>query len=166
MNAAHVTSETEKVRAALATRTSGFPLIDGRPQQHQLEDREAKQRVRRFTAAAITGFGALVVAASAHAELRTNDAWTGPDKTLHAAAGALVGSSVTVVTGRPLYGFIAGTAVGALKELSDSRHPGAHDCSLQDLLMTSAGAAVGSYTGGVFLTYYRGRTGVAIRKEF
>jgi len=116
----------------------------------------------RTIAAALT----LGAALSAHAEFRTNDSWTGPDKNLHAGAGLAIGATVTLATGRPLYGFLAGSAFGVLKELSDSRHPGTHDCTAQDLAVTVMGAAVGAYTGGLFVTYYRGRTGVAIQRSF
>jgi hypothetical protein len=56
---APLTSETAKVRTALAERLRGVPVIQGRPQERQLDERAAKQRERRFTATPLTGFGAL-----------------------------------------------------------------------------------------------------------
>lgn len=121
---------------------------------------------RKFSHRAAAPLGALFLAASAHAGgMQTNDAWTGADKTKHLSVGFAIGGAVTAMTGRPLYGFAAGTAIGALKELSDAHSTG-HTSSFQDFAVTAAGAAIGAYTGGVVLTYYRGRTGVAITKEF
>ena len=95
----------------------------------------------------------------------TNDQWTGADKTKHLGVGFAIGGAVTVMTNRPMYGFVAGTVVGVVKELADSRSAG-HHSSLQDAIVTSAGAAMGAYTGGVVITYFRGRAAVSISKEF
>lgn len=71
------------------------------------------------------------------------DNWTGQDKTKHFAAGAAIGSAGTLVFKDPDKGFLLGVAVGALKEVRDSRGHGT--CSLQDFGVTALGAAAGAY---------------------
>lgn len=73
----------------------------------------------------------------------TSDMWRGPDKTKHLIGGAAIGSAVTLATDKPFYGWMAGTAVGALKEAVDRRGYGT--CSFQDFAVTSLGAAAGAY---------------------
>lgn len=73
------------------------------------------------------------------------DSWTGTDKTLHFGGGAAVGIAVTLATDKPAYGIAAGAAVGLAKELYDTQHRDIHTPSVKDLLVTVAGAAVGSY---------------------
>jgi uncharacterized protein YfiM (DUF2279 family) len=86
--------------------------------------------------------GLLLTPIFAHA-----DSWTGPDKTLHFAGGAVVGAAVTLATDKPLYGIAAGAAVGLAKELYDSQHRDKHTPSSKDFAVTVAGAVVGSYSG-------------------
>lgn len=90
--------------------------------------------------------------------------WTGSDKALHFGAGATIAFATTLGTGKPLWGFGAGAAVGALKELSD-RSGG---CSSgKDFGVTVLGAAVGAFAGDRWLVYQqRGTTVVAYRTEF
>lgn len=85
----------------------------------------------------------------------THDGWSGPDKTKHLIGGAAIGAAVTYATEKPLYGWAAGTAVGALKEVIDSRGHGT--CSFQDFAVTSLGAAAGAYgTAWVILPMKKG----------
>lgn len=109
---------------------------------------------------------AALVAASigANAACRANDRFGGNDKTLHFGGGAVISTLVTVHTADPWKGFYAGAAAGVVKEAVDST--GAGDCSLQDLIVTVAGAAVGAYTGSVIVTRLQGRTLVAYTKSF
>lgn len=80
-----------------------------------------------------------------------NDAWTGRDKTLHFAAGAAIGSAGTLAFKDPHKGFLLGTGVGLLKEVYDRQHPDQHQCSLQDFVVTAAGAAAGAYGTAWFI---------------
>lgn len=73
----------------------------------------------------------------------TKDAWTGPDKNRHFAAGAIIGSATTLVFKDPNYGFLAGTVAGAFIEIRDAR--GAGVCSFQDFAVTVLGAGAGAY---------------------
>lgn len=98
--------------------------------------------------------------------MTTHDQWTGEDKAKHAAAGFVIGASVTAATENVGYGIAAGIIVGAIKEYSDMRQPLKHTSSLQDLLVTAAGAAVGANLAGFVITYSRGRTGVAYSRSF
>lgn len=72
-----------------------------------------------------------------------SDKWTGPDKNKHFAAGAIAGSAGTLVFKDADKGFLVGVAVGAAKEIYDSRGHGT--CSLQDFTVTALGAAAGAY---------------------
>lgn len=107
-----------------------------------------------------------ILTTTAHAGMKTDDAWTGHDKLRHLEAGFLIGSGVTLATDSVGYGIAAGIIVGAVKEYSDMRHPLKHTASLQDLLVTAAGAAIGANLAGVVLTYSRGRTGIAYERSF
>jgi uncharacterized protein YfiM (DUF2279 family) len=91
--------------------------------------------------------------------------WTGNDKDLHFVAGATISFATTLGTEKPLWGFAAGTAVGALKELSDR---GGNGCSSgKDFGVTVLGAAVGAFAGDRVLVYRnKGTTVVAYRQEF
>lgn len=86
---------------------------------------------------------AVALSFGAQAKCLTRDKWTGVDKNMHFVAGAFIGVGATVKFRDPLAGFAAGVAVGALKELSDSR--GGGTCSLQDFAVTAIGAALGVY---------------------
>lgn len=74
---------------------------------------------------------------------KLNDAWKGPDKTKHVAAGALIGSSVTYMTERPEYGVLATFVAAAGKEANDRRGYGT--CSFQDFAVTMASGIAASY---------------------
>lgn len=71
-----------------------------------------------------------------------SDAWTGPDKTKHAIAGAAIGAVVTFVTKSPLYGALATAAVAAVKEVYDSFGYGTP--SFQDLVVTAVSGGFAS----------------------
>lgn len=107
---------------------------------------------------------ALVLATSANAKCITNDRWTGPDKNLHLAAGLFAGAGAMAQTQDPFKGFLFGTAVGALKEVVDSR--GSGTCSLQDFAATAVGAAVGAYGGSWLIGYSAGRAFINYNAEF
>lgn len=72
------------------------------------------------------------------------DSWTGPDKTKHFAAGAIIGGAGTLVFKDPDYGFALGAGIGVLKEIYDKQHSN-HTCSFQDFGVTMLGAGVGAY---------------------
>lgn len=86
------------------------------------------------------------------------------DKRLHFAGGAVISTLATVHTGDPWKGFWLGTAAGVAKEVLDAGGTGS--CSVQDLLATTAGAALGAWTGGWIVTRSQGRTLVAYTASF
>jgi len=94
----------------------------------------------------------------------TNDTMRGWDKKAHFAGGAVIATVATMHTGDPWKGFWVGTAVGVAKEALDAT--GVGTCSLQDALATTAGAALGAWTGGLIVTRVQGRTVVAYATEF
>jgi predicted TIM-barrel enzyme len=147
-----MSAHIDRVLATLAGYKSPFPLVVA-----------AKPVV---TAARVLAMAAAVVAGSAQAGMTTDDAWAGHDKNMHFGAGVLIGSGMTLATGSVGYGIAAGIIVGAVKEYSDLRRPLKHTSSLQDLLVTAAGAAVGAYSTNWVLTYTRGQTGVAYTRSF
>ncbi|MGQ3051112.1 MAG: hypothetical protein ACT6S0_04950 [Roseateles sp.] len=111
---------------------------------------------------------ALVVACSFASAIerkcRTDDLWRGPDKTKHMLGGAAIASAVTLATKEPHWGFAAGLAVGAAKEIWDRR--GSGTCSFQDFAVTAGGAAAGAYgTAWLILPQRRG-VAVAYVKAF
>lgn len=101
-------------------------------------------------------FAALVASAQA----ARADEWTGQDKQMHFAAGAVIAAAGSVAYGQRT-GFLIGTAAGVAKELVDSQRTG-HVVSAKDALATAAGAWVGSYVPGLVL----GRRFVGIRVKF
>ncbi len=94
----------------------------------------------------------LLFSGSVYAEFRTNDVWHGRDKAQHAIVGVAIGSAVTVATNRWEYGFAAGCAAGAVKEMHDYRHKQHHDSTFQDLAVTCLGAAIGSKLTHIVIT--------------
>ena len=90
------------------------------------------------------------------------DAWTGPDKQLHFAGGAVVAGAVTLATGRADWGFVASTTVGVVKEVYDMRNRRFHTPSVKDAIVTMAGAAVGAAVVGLVIT----PSGFFYRTEF
>lgn len=106
----------------------------------------------------------LLSAASVQARCITNDRWTGPDKVQHLAIGAGISWVGTLHTKDPMKGFYWGAAAGIAKELLDA--DGSGTCSLQDAAVTVVGAAIGAYTGGLVVTYLKGRVTVAYATSF
>lgn len=74
------------------------------------------------------------------------DAWTGPDKTQHAAVGAIIGAAISAATKDPLKGCVAATAIGAAKEIYDYQHPLKHTASFKDFAVTAVAGCALSYT--------------------
>jgi len=105
-----------------------------------------------------------LVCSSAFSKCLTNDSFRGHDKTIHFAAGAGIALGVTAHTQDPWKGFYWGAGVGVAKELLDSS--GAGTCSLQDMLVTVAGAGIGAYTGSLFIVPQQGGLKVVYYKEF
>jgi uncharacterized protein YfiM (DUF2279 family) len=100
---------------------------------------------------------AIILTTNAHA-----DSWYGEDKVGHFVMGAGVATAVTVATGNEWYGFAAGTAVGALKEVYDYKHRDKHTPSFKDFAVTAVGALVGAKFGGLMVTPNR----ITYRIEF
>lgn len=92
--------------------------------------------------------------------LASADDWTGPDKTLHAAAGAAVGASVTAATGRAAVGCGAAALAGAAKEVYDWANR--RDMSFKDFAVTAAVGCIAANGMGWALT----RTGVTFTRKF
>lgn len=106
------------------------------------------------------------VAAAYEGKCTASDLWRGPDKTKHAIAGAAIGAGVTYATKEPLYGGLAATAVGALKEAVDRRSPD-HTCSFQDFAVTAgAGWAAAYGTAWFVLPKRNGGVQVVYSKAF
>lgn len=80
------------------------------------------------------------------------DAWTGQDKTQHAAVGAIIGAAVTSYTANPVNGCVAAATAGALKELYDYRHPLTHTTSFKDFAVTAAFGCASAYTTSWIIT--------------
>ena len=97
----------------------------------------------------------------AHAgEFRTDDQWTGRDKTLHFALGGLAGAAVTAYTEDAITGILAGCAVGVAKEVYDLKRG---ESTFQDAAVTCLGAALGSkIVEGLYLT----PRGIGLVKRF
>lgn len=108
---------------------------------------------------------ALLLAATAQAKCLTNDAWTGKDKAMHAAIGGAIGGGVTLATESETAGIVTGAVVAVAKEVWDTKHVG-HTCSLQDAVVTTAGAVVGAKLGGWLILPQRGGVVVSFAKEF
>ena len=85
-----------------------------------------------------------------------SDKWRGPDKVLHAQAGAAIGFVGAMNRGSWVEGVAWSAAAGGLKELSDLAGNG--QCSLQDLLVTIAGGAIGSGLGAQVAVWKTGQT--------
>lgn len=73
------------------------------------------------------------------------DEWTGPDKTQHAAVGAVIGAAIAAATKDPLVGCAAAAAIGAAKEIYDHQHPQKHTASFKDFAVTAAAGCAVSF---------------------
>lgn len=87
---------------------------------------------------------AACLATGAHARCSTTDAWTGPDKVKHVAAGAAIAAAGTLYFKEPFKGFLLGAAAGVALEAA-SAATGKGVCTVQDAAMTALGAAAGAY---------------------
>lgn len=100
----------------------------------------------------------------ANAGCRPKDSWHGEDKQLHVLAAGGIAFIGTLHTGDPWKGFQYGAGAALLKEAIDAT--GLGDCSVKDLAVGVAAAAVASYTGGLIVTRVQGRTLVAYATTF
>lgn len=89
------------------------------------------------------------------------DQWTGQDKTQHAIGGFAIGSLTTALTKSKTAGCLAGSAVGALKEVADSRSD-KHTASGKDFAVTAIASCLGAQFSGLFISPNR----ITYRKEF
>lgn len=105
----------------------------------------------------------LLISLNAYAKCTSHDSWTSPDKALHFAMGAGVGTYVAADHGF-WYGFGAGALAGLGKEALDSAS-GSGTCSLQDFAVTAIGAAVGAGFG-VYLSHRGNTTTIGLVKQF
>ena len=134
-------TEWEDIRAELTT--DHGPLVDADP----CEPLPSGYPVAWWVAMTLIGFVSLwltLLPMPASAQ----DKWTGLDKRLHFAGGAVVAGSVQQVTGSPSLGFAVGVAVGVGKELWDMQAPG-HTPSHRDAIVTFAGAALATSIPGL-----------------
>jgi putative lipoprotein len=110
--------------------------------------------------------------------LAQSDAWTSPDKALHAGFSAsfgMIGASLAGGAGsageRVLYGTMLGSLPGLAKELADAQRPGG-DASYRDMVFNVVGAALGALLADCCLIrpYLRGDRidgiGIEYRIEF
>lgn len=115
------------------------------PVRKHYTEANAPQNTRVPTWIKLAALAALIGLAGGVTEARA-ESWTGPDKRLHLAAGALVAAPVSMLTDSWGAGAAAGCAVGVAKEISDMRSPG-HTPSYRDAVVTCVGAAVGAQLG-------------------
>jgi uncharacterized protein YfiM (DUF2279 family) len=90
----------------------------------------------------------------------SKDTWSGSDKKLHFAAGALVAGAVVGGTRHRGYGTAAGCAAGLGKELIDPVF------SSKDLIATCIGALAGAYAAGWMLSRKADVTTVSYTWEY
>lgn len=116
------------------------------------------RKIAAAVAAAIALAAALFVQTPAQAG---DDRWTGPDKKLHLAGGAVLGGFGTLASERKDVGFGLGCLAGLAKEISDRGRTG---FSARDWGVTCAGALLGAQLGEYFIEVRR--RGVALNKAF
>ena len=115
------------------------------PVRQHYAQANAPQKPRVPTWVKLAALAAMIGLAGGVTEARA-DEWTGPDKRMHLAAGALIAAPVSAATDSWRAGAAAGCAVGVLKEINDMRSPG-HTPSYKDAVVTCVGAAVGAQIG-------------------
>lgn len=81
------------------------------------------------------------------------DSWAGRDKALHFVGCGAIAGAVTLVTDSRTYGFLSCAAVGAAKEIADSRSS-KHQASWRDFAADVLGGWVGSYLGFKFRRWF------------
>lgn len=121
--------------------------------------------IRLYYAALLTA--AMTVATSAEHHIigltSDSDSWTTTDKREHFACGMAIGAIGTFLADeiapdaprwkKVCVGIAASVLAGAIKEVSDYRHPCTHDCSLKDFAATAAGGIVGSVSVSVVFRF-------------
>lgn len=113
----------------------------------RLHPRSLALQALRFIVTVVLGY---CTARPAHAA--GADSWTGADKGLHLAAGALVaGSALQLTGGNARLALTAGAAVAIGKEVADVFRPG-HTPSYRDAAVTVMGALVATQTPGLLIT--------------
>jgi len=105
---------------------------------------------------------AIVLAAALQTSaLAGGDSWTGPDKVMHLAGGAVLGGFGTLASERKDVGFGLGCLAGLAKEIGDRGRTG---FSARDWGVTCAGALLGAWAGGYLIEVRR--HGVALSRAF
>ena len=92
----------------------------------------------------------LLLAAALITTTAQAEPWTGHDKELHFVGGAAIAAAVTAATHDEFKGFLAGAAVGVVKEVVDERRYGG--ASAKDAIVTALGALIGAKFSGWALT--------------
>lgn len=112
-----------------------------------------------------TIISALLACASFAASAQTVDTWTSADKGKHLVVSGAIGAAATVATDSKAWGTGLCVAVGAAKELADSRST-AHTASWKDLAADAIGCAIGAQIGGLYITPTRDGARVAWSIKF
>jgi len=106
-----------------------------------------------------------IITLSAAMSANAQDSLTGPDKIKHFGVSTGMAAIGTIAFNSRKIGFGACMAVGAGKEIWDSRQPG-HTASAKDLIADAAGCAVGAYVGGLMIQPRRDGVAVAYMTQF
>ena len=93
------------------------------------------------------------------------DEWTGQDKALHFGAGLVIASVVSIAAENEATGFWTAVAVGASKELWDSKQPD-HEASFKDFAWSAVGAYLGARWGAWSLSRTNKTTVVGFIHQF
>lgn len=96
---------------------------------------------------------------------RTDDSWRGPDKNLHFGVGTFAALAVTGATKDPMKAWLVTTAAAGAWELAPLVLKKG-DCSLQDLVAGTVGAALGAAIGGLSLRVGGGEVQVTYVAQF
>lgn len=92
---------------------------------------------------------------------QAQDTWTGSDKKMHAGVSMLIGFGARHQwPNEPMKAFGVALIPGIVKEATDDK------ASAKDMVANAIGAAVGVYTGGLFITYAEGKTTIHYRTDF
>lgn len=115
--------------------------------------------IRLILIAIFAGFLAalLLVSTKAHAQ----DSWSGSDKRMHAGVSALIGIGTRQVwRDEPLKAWGVALIPGLIKEATDQKP------SAKDMVANALGAALGVYTGGLFVATNGDQIVVGYSTEF
>jgi len=96
---------------------------------------------------------------------RADDSWRGPDKNMHFGVGAFAALAVTGATNDPMKAWLVTTAAAGAWELAPLVLRRG-DCSLQDLVAGSVGAALGAAIGGLSIRLGSGEVQAAYVTRF